>query len=61
MSYYAERRPPTDAELRRWAKPCRTKYQHPTFQGQHNVVGIYDKGRLIGRRCVSCDARSVAE
>lgn len=37
-------------------RPCSVKYLHPHFQGAHNIVGVYDHGRPVGRRCVSCGA-----
>ena len=40
----------------RFAKPCPVKYEYPGFQGKHNVVGIYDRGRMVGKRCASCRA-----
>lgn len=36
--------------------PCPTKYDYPGFQGKHNIVGVYDRGTPVGRRCVSCGA-----
>ena len=57
-AFYRETNPPTEAERRKWSKPCRTKYTHPAFVGQHNVVTIYDHGKPVGRRCVSCDAKT---
>lgn len=37
-------------------KPCPTKYKYPYWQGKHNIVGVYVRGKCVGRRCVSCGA-----
>lgn len=48
------------------SKPCPKKYEHPFWQGKHNVVGGHtiarngEPGRYVPKRCVACGAKETS-